>query len=229
MSDPLSGFRILLTRTGSLADELRVLGADVRVAEVTKFEVVDHEVDATGFDWVVFTSARAVHYARVSLIGGPRIASVGPATTAAIECEGGRVDVEPEMHDAASLCRELIERRGIAGRRVLFPCSDLALPTVVDLLGEAGAEVTRLVVYRTVPAGCLPDAAAEPCDAVVFLSPSAVHAFAVLGGDLAAAPAVAIGPTTASALRDRGVEPKVAPTSDRAGVVAALSKLESCR
>jgi uroporphyrinogen-III synthase len=246
MTAPLAGRVVLVTRDEGLAGELRALGAEVRVANLLSFEPVVHEVDPADFDWIVFTSPRAVAYYRAPLAGGARIACVGPATARAVAGRGAEVAVVPpafsragadneaardccsrsESGGAAALVAEMGRRADLMGARVLFPCGDRALPTVPDGLAAAGARVTRLVVYRTVPAKALPPGIARGVGAVVFASPSAVEAFAALGGDLAAARAVALGPTTARALCERGVAPVVAPTADREGVVSALLSME---
>lgn len=227
VGDRLTGLTVLLTRDGGFADDLRLLGARVRVAEVTRFEPVSAAVDLAAFDWIVYTSPRAVAYSRVPRGARPRVACVGPATALAIVERGGVIARQPSRHDAESLCAELVRREKMKGARVLFPCSDRARPTVERALGEAGAEVTRLVVYRTVVAAELPPDAREPVDAAVFLAPSAVEAFLSLGGDLTAAKAVAIGETTARSLRKHGVDPVVAPTADRSGMIEALLAMES--
>jgi uroporphyrinogen-III synthase len=230
----LAGRTVLLTRDEGLADEVRALGAEVRIVELLRYEPVPGPVDLTAFDWIVFTSRRAVEFLDASLgggprvagvgslAGGPRVACVGPETARAAERAGAAVALVPDRHDAESLAEALIARGPVAGLRVLFPCSERALGTIEGLLGRAGAEVVRHVVYRPVPVEAIPVGATDGVDVAVFLSPSAVEAFAGLGGDLHAARALAIGPTTAAALRARGVEPRIAPTADRAGILSAL-------
>jgi uroporphyrinogen-III synthase len=226
VSGTLSGRTILLTRTGGLEDEIRARGADVRVAPVTKYEPVAAFADPAGYDWIVFTSARAVAHCPFPVADGSRIACSGPQTADAVRDAGGRVEYVPERHDAESLADGLVAAGVGPGSRVLLPCADRALDTVETRLGAAGADVTRLVVYRTVAADALPEEATEGVDAIVFLSPSAADAFAALGGNFAAAPVLAIGNTTAGALRRHGVEAEVAPTSDRAGILRLLEERE---
>ena len=80
----LDGLRLLLTRDAGLADALRERGAEVEVAEVMRYEAVPVEDDAAGFDWIVFTSRRAVEFWPFPLAEGPRIACVGPETAKAV-------------------------------------------------------------------------------------------------------------------------------------------------
>jgi uroporphyrinogen-III synthase len=218
----LSGLTILLTRTGGLAAELRALGAAVREVPVTTYEAVAATARAADWDWVVFTSARAVTHCPFPVGDAKRIGCPGPQTADAVRAAGGTVDLLPEEHNAAALADRLIAEGVGTGSRVLFPCADRALDTIPDRLGAAGADVTRLVVYRTVPVPSMRPDATEGVDAVLFLSPSAVHAFVSLGGDLAAAPVVAIGETTAAAVAEHGVAAEVAPTADREGLIGAL-------
>jgi uroporphyrinogen-III synthase len=224
----LSGLTVLLTRDGGLAEDLSDLGADVRVAEVLRYEAVPVEVDLSGFDWIVFTSRRAVAYSDLPRHCRPKVACVGPATAQAVLDQGGTVDLVPEHHDAAALAGAMIAAGPIAGQRVLFPASEQALSTLEELLESAGAEVVRVTAYRPVPGDRLDPEAAAGADIVVFLAPSAVAAYAQLGGDLTV-PAVAIGATTAAALVERGVSPLVAPTADRAGLIAALREFKEQR
>ena len=225
MSGALEGMKVLLTRDQGLADDLRLRGAEVEVVEVMRYEPVPVDEAAAGFDWIVFTSRRAVTSWPCPLAGGPRIACVGPETAKAVEERGGTVDYVPRRHDSRSLAEGLLAERSAAGSRVLFPCAEKALDTVPRVLAEGGAEVVRRVVYRGVPVDEVPAGAGVGADAALFLSPSAVDAFAEAGGDLRAAPALAIGETTADALRRHGVEARVAPTADREGLITALEEM----
>ncbi len=228
MSRTLTGLTVLSTRDEGLARELRSLGAEVRVAEVLTYEAVPLEVDPRSFDWIVFTSRRAVAYSGLRLDSGPRIACVGSATAAAVREHGGRVDVVPDRQDAQALVKELLAAGVGEGTRVLFPASEQALSTIEDALCAAGAEVVRVTSYRPVRAASLPAGITVGVDAVLYLAPSAVTAFAELGGDLSL-PAVAIGHSTAKALEARGITPRIAPTADRAGLIEALWKLKEGR
>jgi uroporphyrinogen-III synthase len=170
------------------------------------------------YDWVAFTSRRAVQalasHAGPPVGGRPRIAAVGDATAAALAKEGWPADVVASGEGARALAEAMDADAPVKGRRILFPASSLARPTLEDALRAKGAEVDRVEAYRTctVP----PDAArvradlASGVDVVTFASPSAVQALEeALGGDLRAAmgstSVAAIGRTTAGALEERGV------------------------
>ncbi len=228
MSGTLSGLTVLLTRDGELAGELCDLGVAVRVAEVLRYEAVACEIDTSEFDWIVFTSRRAVAYSDLPLHGRSKVACVGPATAQAVLDQGGVVDLVPDRHDAAALAQAMIDDGPVVGRRVLFPASEQALPTLSELLESAGALVTRVTAYRPVPVDRLDPEATAGADVVVFMAPSAVAAFKELGGDLTI-PALAIGPTTAAALVERGVSPMVASTADRPGLIEALRDFKERR
>ncbi len=228
MSGMLSGLTVLLTRDEGLAEELRDLGADVRVAEVLSYEAVPFEADPAAFDWIVFTSRRAVAYSALPLDSGPRVACVGPATGEAIRERGGSVDLMPASHNATALADALIAEGSVAGARVLFPASAAALSVIEEKLGAAGAKVTRVTAYRPVLNDAIAPEELLGADVVVFLAPSAVAAFEELLGEFKS-PALAIGPTTAAALIERGVTPLTAPTSDRPGLIEALRMFKEQR
>jgi uroporphyrinogen-III synthase len=130
----------------------------------------------------------------------------------------------------------------VAGKRFLFPCSDIAREEIPGRLREAGAEVERVVVYRTVTP---PEDRAEHVrglfkrggvDVLIFASPSAVHNFVELMGtelmrETPVTPIVAaIGPTTAEAVRKHGLSPHVvAGAPDAASFVRALVAYDTYR
>jgi uroporphyrinogen III methyltransferase/synthase len=209
-----------------MEEEVRSLGADVRVVPVTRYEPVEASVDPASWDRVVFTSARAVTYCPFPVADAPGIACIGPQTADMVREAGGTVHLVPDEHHATALAAALVADGVGPGTRVLFPCADIALDTLPERLREAGADVKRLVVYRTIPVDSIPEDVTDGVDAIVFLSPSAVDAFASLGGDLTAAPSLAIGRTTAAAVTAHGATAEVAPTSDRAGMLKLLCERE---
>ncbi len=187
------------------------------------------------YDAVAFTSSNSVDFffSRMKKVLGrtpvsPRtLAAVGRATAHAVAVHGWRCSVIAEDARAAGLARALRVPRG---SRVLIPRAERGLKTLPKSLRAAGARVTVVAAYRTVadPDGLrrLRRALALGADAVCFASGSA----AILGAPdlkLSGAAAVAIGPTTADALRARGVVPAAVaerpdPKSFAHAVVRAL-------
>lgn len=168
-------------------------------------------------DWLVYTSFRGVRatsrlsrlISRLRREGGLRIAAVGERTAREVrEVLGSPPDLVPREYRGAVLAEELLAERP---RCVVFARSARGLREPVEMLRSAGVEVHDVPVYDMVVLGRMVEAAvaaAPSFDYVVFTSPSIVEAFMSRwgGGRLRAA---AIGPTTAEALRRRGVEPVV--------------------
>jgi uroporphyrinogen III methyltransferase/synthase len=137
-------------------------------------------------------------------------------------------------HNGVALANELGSK--VQGAKALLPRSDRANPDLPAALKRYGAQVTEVIAYRTVrPTESHQDSlkriAAGQADAILFFSPSAVQHFAELVGaekfralqdTLAIA---AVGPVTAKALREAGVE-RVVVSADTTtvAVVEALEK-----
>ncbi len=230
---------------GPLSRELEARGLAVLRWPAIAIEPVDptpltqalHE--AIPFDWIVLTSRHGVAALAAVLPaapGGVRIAAVGPATAAALRERGWPVELSADEAGAEGLLKAL-ERRGLRGQRVLHPTSSRALPSLSEGLARLGAEVVSLEAYRTVAGASLDtDACRAAIDrrslgAVTFASPSAAteleHA---LGTEyfrqlLRAAPAVAIGPTTARALSARGFSPFIAEPHTLRGLALCCEAL----
>jgi uroporphyrinogen-III synthase len=169
---------------------------------------------------VVFTSANGVRYFRelaaaagadLKPLARTRIAAVGRSTAAAVKILGLGVALQPTRPTAAALARELPH---IKNRRILLLRADIAPPEPADILRRRLADVTDLPVYGTV-AVTDPDPAYEPLltfgsvAAHVLASPSAVEGLTRRLTEPALAraraiPAVAAGPTTATALASAG-------------------------
>lgn len=231
---PLRGRRVLVTRGGGQSEALvrRLRRSGAEVVEVPTVRIAPPRDPGplaaalgaiAGFDWLLLTSANAVHAvadAGVPLPPALRLASAGPATTAAIRARFPRASLTAQATSAfggEGLGRALA-LVDVSGSRMLFPVSDRSPAALAAVLRARGAVVDVVVAYRTeVPEGAgdrLRAALAAGVDVVTFASPSAVEAFASLGDAARGVPAVVIGPTTGAAAAASGLS--VAATAQTA-------------
>ena len=246
---PLFGKRVLVTRTRSqaraLSDLLTERGAapiDVPTIEIRPpddFERVDRALRRLhSYDWVVFTSANAVRAVFDRLyglgldaraLGSARVAAVGPATAGCLKECGIVADFVPEEFLPEAMIDGLKGR--LKGSKVLLPVADIAREAISEGLTALGAEVERLVVYRTV----VPEASARAAlellsdgiDVATFTSSSTVRNLAsLLDGDLGRlrqSTIACIGPITADAAREVGLKVDIIASEHTvAGLVDAL-------
>ncbi len=203
------------------------------------------------FDLVIFTSPAGV--ARFfELIGsagldarslaGAELAAIGPGTARALAERGLTADHLPDRFVAEGMLKAL-EPLEMAGRRILMARAEEGRPLLPDTLRGRGAEVTIMPLYRTVPEPVELDLLnrAREADFVTFTSASSVRAFDRAAGldwvagagpgdaeDATAAGrtgprAVAIGPVTADAAREAGVQDVLeASRHDLDGLVEAI-------
>lgn len=244
----LDGRTVVVTRRkgeeDALAARLTELGAAVRELPSIAFlppadpGPLDAALRAlSSFHWVVFTSATAVERTverlrelglEPSRLGEPRLAAVGPATAERLAREVRPPDVVPSQAKGDVLAAELTPH--VRGRRVLFPRPAEGRPETVAGLLAAGAELTAVEAYRTVPA---PAAVLAPLggwlasgevDAIAFASPSAVQAIVGALGSRASllreALLAAIGPTTAAALEAAGLPVGAVPARHTGSALA---------
>lgn len=243
----MKGQRVLLTgsRPERYAVRLREAGAvPVEVPTIAVRPIRSAELDrAVGrlarFDWVAVTSPNGVRAVfdrlrALDLVPPPEVrwAAVGPATASELEARGVTVAVTPPAGVGVALADALGD---LAGRAVLLPRSDAASDDLPAALAARGAEVQAIDAYRTIEGPGtsrvpLAEALAGGVDAVVFTSGSTVRGFVRLAGDPSrvlgeGAAIVAIGPVTAAAAREAGIE-QVAVARDRTpgGVVEALEE-----
>ena len=240
-------------QAGELVDALENLGAEAIVAPTFRIgpaddpEAVDRAAAHLGkYRWVVFESATAVTRLLSALARGPRdvrafggvsVCAIGPSTAERLRAGGIKADIiVPELR--VESIAEAIEAGGsIAGQQVLVVRPDHVRDALARDLAERGAEVTDLVAYRTAPESPESPAVQEiyrmllegQIDAVTFTSPTAVRRFAsLLGEDQAAdllntTAVVAIGPVTAAAASELGIEAPVVPDAYTVeGLVQAL-------
>jgi uroporphyrinogen III methyltransferase/synthase len=239
---PLVGRRIVVTRSREQSPELvrmlEDLGAEtvsiptIRIAPMEDPSEIDAAVDAAEtFDWILFTSVNGVeHFMERFLLRrdirdlkGVRICAVGSETAASLARFGIRVDLTPAEFRTESLIAAFGDGVEVSGRRFLLPRAEIARELLADELRKAGADVTDLATYRTMPDTGTdgPDVYRllldRAIDAITFTSASTVRNFVHLLGteqapDLMKNTVVAaIGPVTAQAAVQLGIETTVMP------------------
>ncbi|MEA2125403.1 MAG: uroporphyrinogen methyltransferase / synthase [Solirubrobacteraceae bacterium] len=114
---PIANVLVVRAREGRdvLPDALRERGAAVTV--VALYETIAEPLDGeplAAVDWITFTSASTVRFlaeAAGGLPAGPRLASIGPATSAALREHGREPDVEADPHTPDGLVAALLAAR----------------------------------------------------------------------------------------------------------------------
>jgi uroporphyrinogen-III synthase len=215
--------RVLITRDATkakaLVQALQDYGFEASVVPVTKTVYLHKEnelPEPEEFNWVAFTSATAVEAFAMAMEDSnrtlsqrPKLAAVGQATAFAVcqrlrdphlvSAQGGGV----ELADAL-----LEEEKGNTDWSVLWPCAQEPLPEFPRRLEAAGVTVEPWACYATEPVPVeelreeLKEAA--PWQAAVFAAPSAVRAFSEAWDEEWDFSSVAIGESTASALKSAG-------------------------
>jgi uroporphyrinogen III methyltransferase/synthase len=176
--------------------------------------------EAHEYDWVIFTSANGVERFWQALaeagrdaraLSRARVAAIGPATAQALAERGIRADVVPERYVAESVAAALEAGDDLAGKRILLPRAAGAREVLPERLAAAGALVTEIEAYRSVPDGGAAEElrlrlAARQIDVVAFTSSSTVQNFVqAVGTDLGGAVVACIGPITAESARQAGL------------------------
>ena len=231
---PLFGKTVLVTRSRTQASALSSLLEDegaravelptIRFERAEPFTEMDKAIESLGeFQWVVFTSANGVEafFDRMKELGrdarqfaGAKVAAIGPATSASLSKRGVVADLVPREYVAESLLESLAER--VRPRdRILLPRADIGRNVLEEGLAGMGAEVQRLVAYRTVTPPESKDLAIElltggSVDVVTFTSSSTVeNLMGILEGDasrLNGAVIACIGPITAASATVAGLK-----------------------
>jgi uroporphyrinogen III methyltransferase / synthase len=239
---PLFGRRIVVTRPRAQAagfiDALAAAGAEVvpcptiEIVPPDSWAALDAAIARIDtYDWIVLTSVNgvAMFFERlraqrrdVRRLHRARIATVGPATAAALAARGVLVEVVPEEFRAEGVAAAM-HAAGVAGARVLLPRAAGAREILPALLRAAGAEVDEVASYRTtMPRTDMREVrellAAHAVDLVSFTSSSTVRHFVALLGDDASellrdVAVGCIGPITANTAREVGLRVVVEPAA----------------
>jgi uroporphyrinogen-III synthase len=207
------------------------------------FSEQEHQQAASRpYDWLVFTSANGVHICLERLISlgydpralkNVRVATIGPATAAALATYGITADLVPGEYIAESVAAALIDdarQRGttIAGQHLLLARAAEARKVLVTELQAAGAIVDEVAAYYTLAVAGDDERGQEivrllrerQLDILTFTSSSTVRNFVswlkdctqatpASSGDLASLldqlTIASIGPITSQTARDLGL------------------------
>jgi uroporphyrinogen-III synthase len=247
---PLDGLTILVTRPTTSASRLSVAleNEGARVIELPTIQIdppedwapLDAAILAGEFDWVVFTSANAVEMFLDRLTRAERgpewfarsqVAAIGPETAAHLRSAGVTPALVPDEYVAEALVAEMGSAHPLSGRRILLPTAENARETLAQGLVAEGAIVQRVTAYRTVAPEAstkmLEELQSGVVNVITFTSASTVHNLVtMLSGHLELlrrTELACIGPVTAAAARDHGLEPGIiATTYTIPGLVAAI-------
>jgi uroporphyrinogen III methyltransferase/synthase len=224
-----------------MADALRYAGADarefptIRIEDPESLEPLETAVaQVADYDWLVLTSVNGVERFFAELgrqaadarrLGPVRIATIGPATTAALARYGLCADVTPEEFRGEGVAEVILAQHDghLHGLSVLLPRAAVARSALPDALRQAGARVDVVPAYRTLAASDETQASLRAAfaraefDVATFTSPSTVHnTVAALGQgaieQINRLTVAAIGPITRQAAERLGIRVDVSAT-----------------
>ena len=230
---PLSGRRIMVTRSSSQAGELTNLLAceGAESVELPCIDVQPLEDDSPlrdaaarlgGYCWVVFTSVNGVNAFWRALegsgmdaraFGGVRVAAIGPATAHSLARRGIVADYVPVEYVAEALL-EGLGAHVCSGDAVLIPRAEGAREVLVEGLRARGVTVDALVAYHTTLPQTSGDRArrllqGSTIDVVTFASSSTVRNLVALLQEnarlLERTLVACIGPATAATAEELGL------------------------
>jgi uroporphyrinogen-III synthase len=194
------------------------------------------------FDWAVFTSRNAVHFALSRWQSrsvqdwpqGLRVAAVGRESAKALAEFGVHAQLAPKRAGSEALL-ESPEWQEVGGLRFALFAGDQGRELIEQTLAERGAVVEKVFCYRRIVPGLNPTPllhawARGELDAVTVTSPEIFHNFYQMVGGLGQrwlkkTPIIAISELTAEAVTSKGLPmPWIAPEASNAGLLAALDE-----
>lgn len=244
----LFGRTVLVTRpqhqTESMVGQLRALGAEVlyqpaiEISPPSDWRPADAVIERLAeFDWLVFSSGNGVHFFLrrlldlghdTRLLGGRRLAAIGPATVEALAEYRLHADLQPDSYRAEALAETLAPHA--AGKRCFLARASRGREVLAEMLTAAGAVVTQAVVYesrdvRSPNPDVLESLQAGRIDWTTVTSSAIARSLVAMFGDtLRHTHLVAISPLTAEVLAELGYPPAaIAKTFTSEGIIAAIS------
>jgi len=253
---PLFGRRVLITRSREQAGPLQSLledaGARVSLLPLLDIQPPDdwsaldrclERLDA--FAWVVFASPNSVDFFFARLrhlgqdtraFGRAAVAAVGQTTAEHLRDQGIHPNLVPADPSQEGLVAAFLDVP-VEGREILIPASAIGRTLLAEKLQERGARVHRVTAYQNLPpdpaqVALPPDLTEGRLDLVVFASPSSVKHFGAVLGEASARELLTkvriacIGPTTARAVEELGLEVHIQP--DESSIPALVQAICAC-
>lgn len=173
-------------------------------------------IDIEQFDWLIFSSANAVDIffqQAGNALDLPQTAVVGSATARRLDKYDVRPDYMPDDFRGEALAAGLGDLRG---RKVLLPRAKKGRPEIVNMLQSQGAQVVDIPIYDTDTAQPSPEKmqqVEEGYEVLTFASPSSMVGFLkIMNGVVDPSAVIAcIGPVTANAAREAGLDVTLVP------------------
>lgn len=202
----------------------------------------DKEILASleSFNWLIFTSQHGVHFARhlisVSLPLTLKVAVIGEKTAQAFAASFMRdADFIGAGESSEHFAQCFLAERSSSERLLLMTAREHR-GVISRCAGERGLSLTELPIYEqsavAVSSAPIQLIRSKSAQELIwsFFSPSAVRHCAALGPDIwslvGVGKVIAIGPVTAAALKDLGVEGVIKPEAHtEEGVLELISKL----
>jgi uroporphyrinogen III methyltransferase/synthase len=190
------------------------------------------------FDWIVFSSANGVRglldrlcelHGDLRLLGGVRLAAIGPRTADELGKYHLRADVQPDAFRAEALADALSS--DAVGNRFLLCRASRGREVLAEQLQAAGAEIHQIVVYEsrdvTSPDDQTADALADGKIDWITVTSSAIarSIVAMFGNGLHKSRLASISPVTSATLSELGFPPHAEATEyTTAGVIDAMKR-----
>ena len=178
------------------------------------------------FEWIVFTSPRAVHFWTETMVEASldfpletQVACIGESTSETASGDGYTPDFYPTEPGSEKFLEEFedLVSNNTQKPTVLIPMAEGGRLKIAERLSELGCRVTVVPLYRTQSrtglSSSIPGGNLEDISAVVFTSPSSVEAVLSAVKIPQTAKVIAIGTFTQEHLKKRGYESELLPGS----------------
>ena len=245
---PLFGLTVLVSRprhqAKEMSDRFCELGARVLLQPALRIEdpqdwqgMDDAILNLDRYDWIVFSSANAVHQFMKRLndldrdiraLGSLKITVVGPHTASTLREYHLKTDLVPEDGFNAESVAALLEPVA-AGANFLLPRASRGRETLENRLQKAGGNVQSVVAYEhldetVADPEVLEELAEGNIDWLVMTSPGIAKALdKLLGKQISKVKTATISPLTSQAVRELGWQVAAeAETATSEGIVAAI-------
>lgn len=173
-------------------------------------------------DWIFFSSPKgALAYLNHYPICAKKIAALGEGTARALTSFNLTAQFLGEAEDQPATVGEKFESAVTNNETVFFPISQLSKKTVINALTKV--QYQTLITYKT---ETLSQKMSDSFDVILFTSPSNVENYLIENAVEKNTVLIAMGETTATAIRQKIINPKLAHLLESPNERAVISFLE---